>query len=89
MYASLLSSVAGNLCSNRIILQYGQFLIDGRFLEFDYLNVKKNYRFYGQNTAPDYPLRAITATNLVLINGPNDSLGDRYDFDYLISSLSG
>ena len=88
-YASLVSVVAGNFISTRVLSQTFQHIIDGRFHKFDYLSPKKNFRVYGQNRAPDYPLRAITARNIALFNGPNDSLGDRFDFDYLISSLSG
>ena len=78
----------GNYLSTKILWQYGQFILDGRFHEFDYMNPKKNSMAYGQPHAPDYPLHKITSRNIVIFRGLNDPYCAKNDLDHLLSSLT-
>ena len=71
------------------MLQVFQWIIDGRFHEFDYLKAKKNYLAYGQRVAPDYPIQNITSRNIVLFRGPNDNLSTELDQIKFVSQLRG
>ena len=75
--------------SSRILLQYGQFVLSGRFHQFDHLNSTLNYQTYSQETAPDYPIDKLTPNNLVLFIGQNDLLCDSKDVDTLLSKVKG
>ena len=72
-----------------MLLHYGQFVIDGRFHQFDYMSPQLNYHVYSQPSAPDYPLNKITSKSMVFFRGPNDPFCTKPDFDHFLSRLSG
>ncbi|CAG2104796.1 unnamed protein product, partial [Medioppia subpectinata] len=72
--------------STKIYLQYGQFIVDGRFHEFDY-GPEDNIGHYGQPMAPDYPVDKIRSKNMAFYVGNADLLGDKTDVQKLVSRL--
>ena len=51
--------------SVRILFQYGQFILDGHFHHFDYMDTNSNLMHYGVVQAPDYPIEDITSKNII------------------------
>ncbi|CAG2104797.1 unnamed protein product [Medioppia subpectinata] len=82
----LLMAKGMQFVSSKIYLQFGQFILDARFHQFDY-GLKGNVAHYGQSRAPDYPLQQIQSQNMAFYKGNNDLLGDETDIAILVSKL--
>ncbi|KAL0110610.1 hypothetical protein PUN28_013890 [Cardiocondyla obscurior] len=69
-------------------VHYGQGYINpGRFRQFDYANVDKNFRIYNSTTPPDYQLEKITAP-IALFSSDNDWLATTKDVELLSTKLN-
>ena len=70
------------------MVHFGQNIITGDFVRFDY-GIKENNIKYGGPKPPKYPLTQINSSQIALIYSKSDTLGDYKDVTHLIETLKG